>query len=155
MARLPNLHPNRAAFLDALAFSEGTAQLGDDGYNVVVGRTFFHNNYADHPRIKVFIKRINDYSTAAGRYQLLSRYWDAYRRQLMLHGFTPENQDRVALQQIRECKALALIDAGQFDEAMFQCRRIWASLPGANYGQHENSLKALRVTYLEAGGWIA
>lgn len=155
MARLPNLHPNRSAFLDMLAFSEGTAGLGDDGYNVVVGRTFFHNGYADHPRIRVFIKRINDYSTAAGRYQLLARYWDAYRRQLMLNGFTPENQDRVALQQIRECKALALIDNGQFDEAMFQCRRIWASLPGANYGQHENNLKALRLAYLEAGGQIA
>ena len=30
-------------------------------------------------------------STAAGRYQLLSRWWDAYRKQLGLKDFSPKS----------------------------------------------------------------
>lgn len=145
---------NQIAFLDMIAFSEGTKYLGDNGYNVIVGGTLFRS-YKDHPRIRVYFPKLGIYSTAAGRYQLLSRYWDAYRKQLMLTGFTPENQDRVAIQQIRECRALADIDAGRFDDALFKCKHIWASLPGANYGQHENTLKDLRAAYQAAGGVIA
>ena len=45
-------------------------------------------------------------STGAGRYQLLSRWWDAYRKQLGLKDFSPKSQDAVALQQIKERGAL-------------------------------------------------
>ncbi|HCF2383593.1 TPA: glycoside hydrolase family 104 protein, partial [Pseudomonas aeruginosa] len=95
---------NVLAFLDMLAWSEGTSTIrgSDNGYNVVVGGGLF-NGYADHPRLKVYLPRYKVYSTAAGRYQLLSRYWDAYRESLALKGgFTPANQDLVALQQIKE-----------------------------------------------------
>ena len=44
-------------------------------------------------------------STGAGRYQLLSRWWDAYRKQLGLKDFSPKSQDAVALQQIGERSA--------------------------------------------------
>ena len=33
--------------------------------------------------------------------QLLSRWWDAYRKQLGLKNFSPKSQDAVALQQIK------------------------------------------------------
>ena len=33
--------------------------------------------------------------------QLLSRWWDAYRKQLGLKDFSPKSQDAVALQQIK------------------------------------------------------
>ena len=49
-------------------------------------------------------------STGAGRYQLLSRWWDAYRKQLGLKDFSPKSQDAVALQQIKERGALPTID---------------------------------------------
>ena len=39
-------------------------------------------------------------------YQLLSRWWDAYRKQLGLKDFSPKSQDAVALQQIKERGAL-------------------------------------------------
>ena len=48
----------------------------------------------------------------AGRYQLLSRWWDAYRKQLGLKDFSPKSQDAVALQQIKERGALPMIDRG-------------------------------------------
>lgn len=147
--------PNRKAFLHMIAVSEGTANLGDeDGYNVVVGGTFFAG-YRDHPRRKVWLPKLNINSTAAGRYQLLARYFDAYKKQLGLPDFSPASQDAIAIQQIRECHALADVDAGRFDAAVGKVARIWASLPGAGYGQHENALGHLRQIYVEAGGTLA
>lgn len=142
---------NRKAFLDMLASSEGTKGKGFDGYNVIVGGELF-NDFSDHPRKKVFIKRINDFSTAAGRYQLLARYWDAYRRTLKLTDFSPPSQDAVALQQIKERGALNDIDEGRIEAAIRKCRNIWASLPGAGYGQHEQKLEFLLAAYDNAGG---
>ncbi|MHB9798487.1 glycoside hydrolase family 24 protein [Pseudomonas sp. MT3] len=148
---------NVLAFLDMLAWSEGTStnRGSDDGYNVVVGGGLFQG-YADHPRQSIYLPRLNIRSTAAGRYQLLSRYWDAYRKSLGLTGgFTPENQDRVALQQISERKALDDIKAGRVREAIAKCRNIWASLPGAGYQQHEHKLEDLVQQYRAAGGVVA
>lgn len=146
---------NRGAFLDMIAFSEGTARIpnSDDGYRVIVGGGTF-GSYADHPRVLVEV-RPGLKSTAAGRYQLLSRYWDAYRRQLKLTDFSPESQDAVALQQIRERGALDDIDAGRVSEAIAKVKNIWASLPGAGYGQREESYDALVVAYRQAGGMVA
>ena len=149
--------PNRRAFLDMIAWSEiGPALLSrsDDGYNVIVGGHLF-DDYADHPRRLVDLPRLGIKSTAAGRYQLLARYWDVYRKQLKLADFSPASQDAVALQQIRECRALPDIDAGRLDAAVAKVCRIWASLPGAGYGQHEQKLERLRVAYRDAGGIIA
>ena len=60
-----------------------------------------------------------------------------------LKDFTPLSQDLIALQQIRERRALPLIQAGKIAEAIAAVRNIWASLPGAGYGQHEHKLDQL------------
>lgn len=150
---------NMLAFLDMLAWSEGTnhprQRSLDQGYDVVVGGGLF-DSYADHPRLLIRLPKLGISSTAAGRYQLLSRYWDAYRASLKLQGgFTPENQDRVALQLIRECRALDDIKAGRIDQAIHKCRSRWASLPGAGYGQHEQLIDNLIAAYIAAGGVLA
>lgn len=147
------MSPNEKAFLDMIATSEGTIGLGDDGYNVIVGGGLFHD-YSDHPRVKVAISKLGISSTAAGRYQLLMRYFDAYKERLGLADFSPASQDAIALQQIKECKALDDIDTGRFAEAVSKCAHIWASLPGAGYGQHENRLSRLQQAYVEAGGTL-
>lgn len=145
---------NLKAFLDMIAVSEGTKGKGEDGYNVVVGGTFFHD-YADHPRIVVNLPKLGIKSTAAGRYQILARYFDAYKKQLNLSGFWPDDQDKIAIQMIKECKALEDIKAGRIEDAITKCRSRWASLPGAGYGQHENKIADLRVAYQNAGGMFA
>jgi len=147
---------NLKAFLNMIAFSEGTSTIkaSDNGYNVIVGGTLF-TSYQDHPRKRVFIKRINDYSSAAGRYQLLARYYDAYKKQLGLKDFSPASQDAIAIQQIKECRAIDDINDGKFADAVAKCRRIWASLPGAGYGQHENKQADLQAKYVEFGGVLA
>ena len=146
--------PNEKAFLDMIAVSEGTKGKGDDGYNVLVGGHLFHD-YSDHPRLRIICNSRGLVSTAAGRYQLLERYFDAYKAQLHLSDFSPASQDAIALQQIKECHALDDIEAGDFDAAVARCAHIWASLPGAGYGQHENSIDSLRQVYIEAGGALA
>jgi len=149
------MNANRKAFLDMIAESEGTARIGDqDGYNVVVGGTTF-DGYADHPRELVVLNKKGLKSTAAGRYQLLSRYYDAYKKSLRLRDFSPASQDAIAIQQIKECRALEDVDVGRFDIAVKKCARIWASLPGAGYGQHENKLADIRIAYVNAGGTLA
>lgn len=164
---------NALAFLDAIAVSEHTA-LGlsnsDDGYNVIVGgtpqRPTLFTSYQDHPRVLVTIKDKNGNpkiqpngqplkSTAAGRYQLLARYYDAYRPLLGLRDFSPKSQDLIALRQIAEQGATSDIAAGRIASAFAKCRSIWASLPGAGYGQHENTLEMLLAAYGRAGGVIA
>jgi muramidase (phage lysozyme) len=152
---------NRKAFLYTLAVSEiGVPMLAksDDGYNVLVGSTpsamSTFDSYADHPRKLVHVGG-NLWSTAAGRYQILSHLFDAYKAQLSLPDFGKDSQDAIALQLARECHALDDIDAGRIEMALTKCRSRWASLPGAGYGQHENSMAALVAAYQSAGGKLA
>lgn len=146
----------REAFLFAIATSEGTAHVGDRGYNCLYGGGTF-DGYADHPRKKLTfkIKGKSVTSTAAGRYQLLARYYDAYKKQLKLPDFSPASQDQIALQQIAERRALGDVDAGRFDDAVKKCKNIWASFPGAGYGQHEQKIETLRTAFQFAGGTLA
>lgn len=148
------INQNRRAFLDMIAVSEGTMGLGDNGYNVVVGGTLFHF-YHDHPRHRVWVEKILKHSTAAGRYQILKRYFDFYKEKLNLPDFSPGSQDKIALEMIQECHALDDIDAGRFDEAVEKCRSRWASFPGAGYGQYEQGLETLKIAYAYAGGKFA
>jgi len=147
------MSPNLKAFLDMIAVSEGTAGKGDDGYNVIVGGSLFES-YADHPRKLVWI-RPGLASTAAGKYQLLSRYYDAYKKQLNLPNFSPLSQDLIAIQQIKERGALQDIEKGYISIAIDKVKNIWASLPGAGYNQHENKLDKLITAYKDAGGTVA
>ena len=77
---------------------------------------------------------------------------DAHRKQLGLKDF-PKSQDAVALQQIKERGALA-IDRGDIRQAIDRCSNIWASLPGAGYGQFEHKADSLIAKFKEAGGTV-
>lgn len=160
------MSPNLKAFLDTVAYSEiGTDLLAvsDNGYNVIVGSTaeepILMTSYADHPRKLMTVQHEDGTileSTAAGRYQILKRYFDFYKSMLKLKDFGPEAQDTIAIQMIKECKALQDIEAGNFTAAVGKCRSRWASLPGAGYeGQHENAIGNLLAAYTKAGGTVA
>ena len=139
-----------------LAWSEGTdngrQKTRNHGYDVIVGGELF-TDYSDHPR-KLVTLNPKLKSTGAGRYQLLSRWWDAYRKQLGLKDFSPKSQDAVALQQIKERGALPMIDRGDIRQAIDRCSNIWASLPGAGYGQFEHKADSLIAKFKEAGGTV-
>ena len=149
---------NLDAFLTMIAISEGTEFIGDHGYNCIVGSTPAHphlfDSYADHPRVAVRLSPTLT-STAAGRYQILERFYDAYKTSLHLPDFSPNSQDAIATQMIRERHALDDVMAGRLESAVAKCTSIWASLPGNVYGQHQNTLASLQSAYVQSGGVVA
>ena len=153
---------NLKAFLDTIAHSELGVYLlaaSDNGYNVLVGSTKnnvqLFDGYDDHPRELMDLPNLHIKSTAAGRYQIIAKTYDGLVDQGIITDFTPASQDLAARELIRGRGALDDVLAGRFDDAVDKCRHEWASLPGAGYGQHENSLSALRGVYLIAGGELA
>lgn len=154
---------NVAAFLDTIAMSEGT----DDGrqrtkclgYDVLVGGGLF-TDFSWHPGVLVQVRKPKPdgtgglKSTAAGRYQQLRGTWGEMAALLKLADFMPESQDLACVQLIKRRGGFELVRAGRFDEAVSACRKEWASLPGAGYGQHEQKIERLRKAYTDAGGLI-
>ena len=89
------INNQRKAFLDMLAWSEGTdngrQKTRNHGYDVIVGGELF-TDYSDHPRKLVIGKtQINRRRTLPTSF----RWWDAYRKQLGLKDFSPKSQDAV------------------------------------------------------------
>ena len=149
------INNQRKAFLDSVGVVGGTdngrQKTRNHGYDVIVGGEL--TDYSDHPR-KLVTLNLKLKSTGAGRYQLFSCWWDAYRKQLGLKDFSPKSQDAVALQQIKERGALPMIDRGDIRQAIDRCSNIWASLPGAGYGQFEHKADSLIAKFKEAGGTV-
>ena len=95
------INNQRKAFLDMLAWSEGTdngrQKTRNHGYDVIVGGELLLITPITlancHAKPKTQINGRRTY------YRLLSRWWDAYRSSLAWKNFSP-NQDAVALQQI-------------------------------------------------------
>jgi muramidase (phage lysozyme) len=147
---------NTRAFLDTLAFSEGTAAIGDRGYNALFGGGTF-DSYADHPRQRFQFHTTDgriEWTSAAGRYQFIVATWDALRLKLGLPDFSPASQDAACLELIRQRGALADVQAGNFTSAIAKCAPTWASLPGAGYLQPERKLSQLQAAYTQAGGTL-
>lgn len=155
------MHPQIKAFLDMIAWSElgeELIDLSDNGYNVIVGSTpsrpvLFHD-YSDHPRRLITPRRGMKPSSAAGRYQILARNFDVYRKSLRLRNFGPDAQDRIAIKLITECDATDDIIHGDIKAAIAKCASRWASLPGAGYGQHEHRAASLIAAFKAAGGVV-
>ena len=127
------INNQRKAFLDMLAWSEGT----DNGRQkpeimVMTSGGELFTDYSDHPR-KLLVTKPKLKSTGKPDATSFFPLVDAYRKQLGLKDFSPKSQDAVALQQIKERGALPMIDRGDIRQAIDRCSNIWASLPGAGY----------------------
>ena len=55
---------------------------------------------------------------------------------------------------IQERGALPMIDRGDIRQAIDRCSNIWASLPGAGYGQFRHKADSLIAKFKEAGGTV-
>lgn len=165
----PMSNTNVQAFLMVIRYAEGTG--GPNGYRAVFatkGGPNLFGSFDDHPRIaKQFTSQGKTlWTSAAGAYQLMAvspkpdgtstrvNTWDRLQAKLGLTDFTPASQDRCAIELISECNALGDVQAGRFDAAIAKCRGIWASLPGATYGQPTKALNDLRVAFTNAGGTL-
>jgi muramidase (phage lysozyme) len=135
------------AFLIMIQYSEGT--FGKDGYRKLYGGGYF-NDFSKHPNTPLTKWGIT--STAAGAYQILNKTWVEIQAKLKLPDFSPLSQDKAAIELIRRRKALEDVMAGRFAQAIEKCKKEWASLPGAGYGQSEKNAKSLLAVYKMAGG---
>ena len=155
------INNQRKAFLDMLAWSEGTdngrQKTRNHGYDVIVGGELF-TDYSDHPRKLVTLNpklKINRRRTLPASFPLVGCLPQA----AWPEDFSPKSQDAVALQQIKERGALPMIDRGDIRQAIDRCSNIWASLPGAGYGRFEhkadnliaNSKKRAERSEIDAG----
>ena len=129
----------------------GRQKTRNHGYDVIVGGELFID-YSDHPR-KLVTLNPKLKSTGAGRYQLLSRWWDAYRKKPHLKDFSPKSQTLWHCSRLRSALYLR-IDRGDIRQAIDRCSNIWASLPGAGYGQFEHKADSLIAKFKEAGGTV-
>lgn len=131
---------NMRAFLDMIAFAEGT----EDSYDYIFSFVKFYS-FTGHPRR--LICSGGYCSDAAGRYQIKSTTWDDVRKEVGLDDFTPESQDRAAVQLIKWRGAYRLVEQienfDDFDNAVYAVRYEWASMPYSPYGQPIKSASLL------------
>ena len=78
---------------------------------------------------------------------------DAYRKQLGLKDFSPKSQDAVFAADYDVALYLR-IDRGDIRQAIDRCSNIWASLPGAGYGQFEHKADSLIAKSGAVGGTV-
>ena len=149
------------AFLYMIRYSEGT--LGLAGYKTLYGGRAWTGSDATHPALMGWRGLLLSaahcrgaglspgcVSTAAGAYQFLKGTWSRLAQKHSLPDFGEDSQDRAAIELIREAGALDDVVAGNFSIAVNKVRKIWASLPGAGYGQGERSMLALANVYNKA-----
>lgn len=131
---------NVSAFLDTIGYAEGTG----DRYDYMYTHKVFYS-YAAHPRqLQCSYGLCSD---AAGRYQFLSTTWYAVARRAGVMDFSPESQDRAAVQLIKDVgcySAVVNIDGpNTFSRAAYCVSGQWASFPGSPYGQRTHSASHL------------
>ncbi len=125
------LNSQRKAFLDMVAWSEGTDNgrqpTRNHGYDVIVGGELF-TDYSDHPSQTCHAKpetQINSCRPLSTSFTLVGCLPQAAWAERLLS----QKPDSVALQQIKERGALPMIDRGNIRQAIDRCSNIWASLP--------------------------
>jgi muramidase (phage lysozyme) len=153
----PPTNNNLPAFLYVIRKAEGTA--APNGYKYLFGSRYdkerLFKSFADHPRVYTSFKDKTGKqlrTSAAGAYQFIVPTWNALAKRLGLKDFSPANQDKAAIELIREKGALPDIEAGRFEVALKKVRKIWASLPNSGHNQPERSLSDAIKWYKEYGG---
>jgi muramidase (phage lysozyme) len=132
--------------LDMIARNEGVKY----GYKTAFGNVELRS-LADHPRPSAAARRSftqtdgkTNTSSAAGRYQFLTKTWDSTVKELKDRGveitdFGPEAQDLAAIRLIEGRGALADVLKGDWKTAIDKLGGVWASLPSSPYKQPKRS----------------
>lgn len=124
---------NVSRFLGGLRRGEvGTED--QSGYQTIYGGGRFQD-FSNHPLKSRAIKLGGGERTtsAAGAYQFQRDTWDRLAKRLGLKDFSPENQDKAAVELLKEAGALPDIEAGRYEDAINKVKPIWESMaqPGA------------------------
>lgn len=139
----PTKQQRLAAFLETIAASEGA------NYDTIVGGGKF-SDFKEHPN-KVGLITGDGKSTAAGRYQITNSTWTGVKRRLGLTDFSPESQDRAAIELLRQRGALQDVLNGNIDAAIAKLGDEWQSLPsGTSRHQGKRSRAFFDANYQKA-----
>jgi hypothetical protein len=122
---------NVKKFLDFLGAAEGA------DYNVITGGGRF-NSFDKHPGIVGMVTQHGP-STAAGKYQITKTTYDDVAPKLGITDFSPQSQDRIALELIRRNGALEDVRSGNFGAAISKIGGTWASMPSSQYAGPKRS----------------
>lgn len=138
-------HPKIRAMLNVIRTAEGA------DYNTRVGGSRF-SDLSKKPGQKVYIKSINNYSSAEGAYQFLNSTWDNVSKKLGLKDFMPHSQDLAAVHLIKSRGVINDILNDNFESAINKLSSEWASLPtakgtGAYKGQKARKMEYLKKVY--------
>ena len=141
------------AFLDMLAWSEGTdngrQKTRNHGYDVIYMESYLRLLRSPRKLVTLNPKLKSTGADATSFFPAGCLPQAAWPERLL-----SEKSDAVALQQIKERGALPMIDRGDIRQAIDRCSNIWASLPGAGYGQFEHKVGSLIAKFKEAGGTV-
>lgn len=146
--------PSVCAFLDTIAWAEGTLTKDTVGYRCIFGYQTF-NDFSDHPRRSVCTVYNGGLlcSTAAGKYQILQSTWDKIADKAGVKDFSPRSQDRAAIYLLLDCGALqelrrkSVPQNKSFCNALKKACHIWASMPGSPYDQPTKKERDLYEVY--------
>ena len=146
-------HPNVKAFLAMIRRFESAGK-----YDVIYGGQKFAS-FAEHPQIRVaFIDPRNgkeNYSTAAGAYQITYPTWLTIQAVAALPDFSPRSQDLAAVTLLKIRGALGYVIAGDMDNALRVASKTWASLPYTDSQQRHVTVDVALSTYTANGGTYA
>lgn len=146
--------PYQKALHDAIAYAEGTRNYAKDGYNVKFSFKLM-TSCQRHP--DDCIPFGNTCSTAAGRYQFLTRTWNSVAAARNITTFEPENQERGTAYLISSTRRVSVppdrpMTAAEFENAMSKLSYEWASLPPGRYGQPNRTMAQMRSMYCSLAG---
>lgn len=131
---------NIGAMLDLIAWAEGA------DYNVsYTGQRF--TSFTDHPRALYTANGIS--SDAAGRYQFLSPTWDQLKSKLKLKDFSPESQDRAAIDLMKQCHGYGYAVRGDVAGFADRCWTQWASFHGQGGAKLDKRQRSHSIADLE------
>ena len=128
----------------------GRQKTRNHGYDVIVGEELFRITPITLANLSAKPKtQINRRRTLPASFPLVGCLPQAAWPERLL---SEKVRDAVALQQIKE-RGTPMIDRGDIRQAIDRCSNIWASLPGAGYGQFEYKADLI-AKFKEAGGTV-
>ena len=144
---LPSLNNNNIkAFLDLISFAEG---------NTTYKTHYGFKNKLFNPRKEFPCKRVRVWgitSSACGKFMIMDfTYW-RLKEKMGIKGFSPRNQDLMAIELIKEAGAYDDILRGDIEKAIIKCSGVWASFDAGNgksyySGQGCRKMKTLLRVY--------
>jgi len=119
-------------------------------YYILYGGGHFTDDSA-HPNVRVpfFNPRTGkqDYSTAAGAYQINKPTYDTYAPRLGVTDFSPATQDQLAYVILNDIGADVAVANGDVAQAFQLASKKWASMPGSTAGQNPQALQVALNAY--------